>query len=341
MTSPAPESGRSTATVLLTIALIGSLSFASYSFWRADTALAAQKAVIEKNQESLEALLGEITRMRIEQSAVGKGPAALLEKLKVFAPLTADARTTEPDFQNAKKELQAIVRAFESCGKDVAWAPVTDRLEQVDPKTDFNEIKYLLEIAIRLDGPSGKQITKEVLQGHRLPFPRLRWWAADLLLSHDKPLAANLLRQILMTESSRGFDINRAGSGAVIPDPAAFSTTGFNNYVQRYIRSEDSKLEDTLLMLITRVEHDSITIQDSIKELAKRKCQRALPTIKRVYDDPPHSQQNPLFFQICARAVDEIAGKAEMAWYEEKLKTAPTDIVAKTLTAIIEKHKNK
>lgn len=339
MTSPAPQSGRSTTAFVLSIALIGSLLFSGYSFWRADEALAAQQASIEKNQESLDAVLGELTRMRIEQSSEGKGPQALLEKLRVYAPLTADARTTEPDFQNAKKELLAIVLAFESVGQ-AAWAPIIDRLGEVDASRDFNEIKYLLEILIRLDPPAGKQITKEVLQGHRLPFPRLRWWAADLLLSHDKPLAGNLLRQILLTESSRGIDVNRAmAAGLQIPDPAAFATTGFNNYVQRYIRSEDPRLEDTLLMLLSRVEHDGVTIQECIKELAKRKSARALPTIKKVYDNPPHEQQNPLFLVICVRAVDDIEGKAAIPWLEQKLKTAPTDTVANAIQAVLDKHK--
>ena len=339
MTSQAPQRGRGTTTIILLIALIGSLLFSGYSFLRADEALTAQKASIEKTQESLDAMLGELTRMRIEQSAEGKGTPALLEKLQVYAPMTADARITEPDFQNAKRELAAIVRAFESVGQP-AWTPIMDRLKEVHPNDDFNEIKYLLEILIRLDPPAGKQVTKEVLQGHRLPFPRLRWWAADLLISHDKQLAGILLRRILLTESSRGIDVNRAtAAGMEIPDPAAFATTGFNNYVQRYIRSEDPKIEDTLLMLLTRIEHDSITIQDCIKELAKRKSMRALATIKKIYDNPPNNQQNPLFLTICVRAIDDIEGKAAVPWLEEKLKTAPTNTVANVIQDKLNKHK--
>ena len=338
MTSPALPTGRYAATTFLSIALLGSLAFSSYAFWRTEQALVSQEQVIKKNQESLGAILNEMTRIRIEQSAEGQGPTALLEKLKVYAPLTADARVTEPDFQNAKKELLAIVRAFEACGKQ-AWGPIMERRREADPKKDFQELKYLLETLIRIDPPAGKQITKEVLQGYRLPFPRLRWWAADLLISHDKKLAANLLRQILLTESSRGIDVNRAMSAGIkIPDPAAFSTTGFNNYVQRYIRSEDPKTEDTLLMLLTRVEHDSITIQECIKELGERKSTKALTTIKKIYNNPPNNQQNPLFLVICIRAIEQIAGKDCIPWLEEKLKTAPTDKVANTIQAMLDKH---
>lgn len=339
MTSPALQSGRSTVAPLLTIALIGAIGFAGYAWLQTETVLASQDVQLKKVDETLEKMLGEITRMRLEQTSEGQGPAALLEKLKVYAPLTADARTAEPDFKNALLELKAIVRAFESCGND-AWKPVTSRLREADAKKDFNEIKWLMEIAIRLDAKAGKQIAKEVLQGHRLPYPRLRWWAADLLLSHDKPLAGQLLRQILMTESSRGVNLNRAQvAGIQVPGQAAYATTGFNNFVQRYIRSEDIKLEETLTLLLTRIEHDAITVQECIKELGKRKSRPALASIKKVYDNPPLEQQNPLFLNICVNAVDQIEGEASIAWLEEKLKTAPTDAVANVIQTVLDKHK--
>jgi hypothetical protein len=339
MTSPAHQTRRSTTAPLLTVALIGAIAFAGYSWLQTETVLAAQDVRLKKVDETLEKMLGEITRMRLEQTSEGQGPTALLEKLKVYAPLTADARTTEPDFQNARRELKAIVLAFESCGND-AWKPVTSRLREADAKADFDEIKWLMEIAIRLDAKAGKQIAKEVLQGHRLPYPRLRWWAADLLLSHDKPLAGQLLRQILMTESSRGVNLDRAQvAGIKAPSQAAYATTGFNNFVQRYIRSEDSKLEETLTLLLTRIEHDAITVQECIKELGERKTQSALASIKKVYDNPPLEQQNPLFLNICVNAVDKIEGSASVAWLEEKLKTAPTDAVANVIQNVLDKHK--
>ena len=346
MTLPAPESGRSTAATLLPIALIAAIGFAGYAWLRTESVLAAQgeqlksqDAQLKKVDETLKEMLREVTRMRIEQSSEGQGPQALLDKLKVYAPMASDARITEPDFQNAKREIVAIVRAFEACGES-AWEPVTERLREADVKVDFDEIKLLMEIAIRLDPKAGKQIAKDVLQGQRMPYPRLRWWAADLLVRHDKPLAGQLLRQILMTESSRGVNMNRAqGAGIQIPDKAAYATTGFNNFVQRYILSEDSKLESTLTLMLTRVEHDAITIQECIKELGKRKSQQALASIKKVYDNPPLEQQNPLFLSICVRAIDEIEGKECVAWMEEKLKTAPTDTVANSIQTVLDKHK--
>ena len=339
MTSPASRTGPKTANPILAVVLLLALAFTGYGWLRASNALDQQREQIQRIEATLETMLGEITRFRLEQTSTGQGPAALLEKLKVYGPMTSDSRITEPDYQNAKKELVAIVRAFEACGKD-AWAPVTERLRQADPNKDFDEIKWLMEIAIRLDGPAGKQISKDVLTGQRMPFQRLRWWAADLLLSHDKPLAGQVLRQILLTESSRGVDLGRAQSmGLPIPDKAAVATTGFNNFVQRYIRSEDPRLEETLHLLLTRIEHDAITIQDCIKQLGVMKSIAAVDTIKKVYDHPPLDQQNPLFLVICVRAIDEIQGEDCVAWMEEKLKTAPTDTVANAIQSVLDKHK--
>lgn len=317
----------------LLLALTGAVGFAGYSWWRSESTLNSQQEKLEQVQKSLDRILGEVTRMRLEQSAEGKGPAALLEKLKTYAPLTSNARITEPDFQNAKKELQSIVYAFEACG-DEAWKPVNDRLAEADPRKDFDEIKWLLEIALRLNPSAGKQISQEVLLGHRLPHPRLRWWAAQLLITHDKPLAQNLLRRVLLTESSRGPDASRM-PGMKMPDPAAYATNGFNNFVQRYILSDDPKTEDTLLMLLTRVEHDAITIQDCVKELGRRKSKRALAAIKKTYVNPPNKQQNPLFLMICAQAVFDIAGHDSKTWLEEQLAKAPTDIVANKIRSLL------
>ncbi|HEB52860.1 MAG TPA: hypothetical protein ENI87_06370 [bacterium] len=327
------------ATPIVALLLLLTVALSGFAAWRAESRSAEQTDALERLQEQMAGVLREVTRLRIEQSAEGMGPQALLEKLRTYAPLTADARVTEPQFQRAKKELAAIQLAFEACGED-AWQPILDRLAETDPRKDYEEVRRLLEILVRLDPPAGKQIVKEVLLGHRMPNPRLRRAAARILLAHDKPLAQRLLRQILLTESSRGVDPDRARQhGMTIPDPAAYATTGFNNFVQLYIQSEDPKIEDTLLMVMARVEHDAITIQDCIKELGRRKCQRALEPIKKLYDNPPLRQQNPLFLNICVQAVYDIAGADAKDWLEQKLPTAPTDLVASRIQAQLDKIK--
>ena len=203
------------------------------------------------------------------------------------------------------------------------------RLQAADPREDFDEVKWLLEVAVRLDLTAGKQLIKEVMLGQRLPNPRLRWFACRIMTERDVQLARQLMRQILMTESSRGINPDRAAHyNMPVPDQAAFAVTGFNNFVTRYLQTDDPKTEETLMQLLGRVEHDQVTIQECVKELGRRKCKAATKMIKKLYDDPPLAQQNPLFFGHVIDAVATIEGKDSIEWLESKLPTAVTDVVA-------------
>lgn len=327
MTAAAPRRRSYAAPLLMLACALGALTY--YQSTRAERALRAQSERLDASEQLLQQLLGEVTRLRIEQSVDGMGAAALLEKLQAYAPLMSDARATEPDYQNAKKEIVAILRAFEALGKDAAWGPVTKRLAEADPRKDFDEVKWLLEVAVRLDLSAGKQIVKEVMLGVRLPNPRLRWFACRVMTERDIQLARQLMRQILLTESSRGVNTDRAASyNMLIPDKAAYAVTGFNNFVSRYLQTDDPKTEDTLMQLLLRVEHDQITIQECVKELGRRKCARAVKLIKKLYDNPPLAQQNPLFFGHVIDAIATIEGRDAIEWLESKLPTAATDVVA-------------
>ena len=328
MTSAAPER-RSPATVLLLTALTGVVAFTGYQSWSNGRQLQDQAERLAASQQTVEELLGEVTRLRIEQSVDGMGAPALIERLQTYAPLLSDARVTEPDYKNAKKEIVAILRAFESLDKEEAWGPVVARLEEADPRKDFEEVKWLLEIAVRVDLTAGKQIVKEVMLGLRLPNPRLRWFACRVMTERDIQLARQLMRRILDTESARGINTDRAATyGMAVPDKAAYAVTGFNNFVSRYLQTDDPKTEDTLIQLLHRVEHDQITIQECVRELGRRKSKRAVKLIKKLYDNPPLAQQNPLFFGHVIDAIATIEGKDSIEWLESKLPTAATDVVA-------------
>lgn len=335
--APTPDRNRPSrqSPLLLALLLLGVAASASLT-WLTRATLAAQQGELAALRATLDDVLGEVTRLRVEQSAKSKGPKGLLEKLAVYAPLAANSRTTEPDFENAKAELVAIIRAFESIGSD-AWAPVQERLASLDTTADFDQIKWLLEASMHIDPLAGKQQLKEVLLGQRMPNPRLRWWAAELLLRNDKPLAADLLRRILLTESSRGVNPDRIGQypGMAVPDAAAFAQTGFNNFVQKYLRTDDDRIEETLLLLLGRVEHDSITIQDCVKELGRRRCARAVAPIQQLYANPPLQQQNPLFLIHCVRAVHEILADGANDWLEQVVANAPTPEVAKVANELL------
>ncbi len=304
------------------------LGFAGYSLLR-------QERQLQQMERQLEQVFGELTRIRLEQRAEQKGPAGLLEKLRAYAPILVSGRTTAPDYESAKKEMDAILRAFETIGPD-AWPFVRGRIAELKPEKNFDELKWLLEAAVRCDRKPGIDLAAQVLQGTLLPSARLRWHAADMLLRHEPQLAQRLLRQILLTESSRGIDVERASVyGAPIPDQAAFSTTGFHNFVVHYIRSGDEKIEETLLMLLGRTEHDLITLQECIEELGRRACARAVEPIKKLYANPPGRVENPLFLNKCLEAIVAIEGDKARPFLEEAQRSASHEMVQKRIQELL------
>lgn len=283
-------------------------------------------------QQELTVVAGEVTRFRVEQSAEGKGPEALLEKLEVYAPLLASALTTKPDYRAAQREMGAILRAFESIGSD-AWPKVQARLEALDPNKDFDQIKYLLRAAVRCAPAAGKDLVLSVLRGRTLPSPRLRWYAADLLLEVDQQLAQQALRQILTTESSRGLDPNRTPDGMM--DPAAVAVTGFHNFLSRYARSGDPELENTLLQVLVRTSSDPMVVQETIEHLGTIGSKRADKLIEQKYRQPPGAQLNPIFLMKCLEALTAIRGEEARSFLEEELATTQHDIVARKIQQLL------
>lgn len=321
-------------------ALVAALAAAGAIAW-GSTELTALRRATEANTATLNQVLGEVTRMRIEQSAGTKGPQALLEKLRVYAPLLTSARTTDPDYRNARKEMDSILRAFTTLGKD-AWQPIQDRLAQLKPDKDFDEVKNLLDASVAVDATAGAQLLKEVLLGHRLPAPRVRWYAADKLIETDRPLAQSLLRQVLRTESAKGFNPDYAAAypGATIPDQAALSGSGFVNFVLKYVDSKDPQLEDTLLMVVGRSEHDRNTVQECVKALGLAHSTKAVPVIAKLYKNPPLQQQDPIFLNYCLEALVDIQGAEAKPFLEGELANASTDTVAKKIQFLLNRINN-
>jgi hypothetical protein len=336
-----PASSPSRFATIAAIAAIAAAVAAVFAIAWGSTELATLRRATEANTATLTQVLGEVTRMRIEQSAGSKGPQALLEKLRVYAPLLTSARTTDPDYQNAKKEMDAILRAFATLGKD-AWPPIQDRLAQLKPDKDFDEVKNLLDASVAVDPVAGTQLLKEVLLGHRLPSPRVRWYAADKLNQTDRPVAQALLRQVLRTESSRGFNPDYASAypGATIPDQAAMSSNGFANFVLKYVDSKDPQMEDTLLMVVGRSEHDRSTVQECIKALGLLRSAKAVPVIEKLYKNPPQQQQDPIFLGYCLEALVDIQGAEAKGFLERELASPSSETVAKKLQFLLNRINN-
>ncbi len=334
----APPAPRSPLLAATTLVLAAAVVAAGVVLWRQGLQLESLGHQQAKSTETLQQVLGEVTRMRLEQSAGSKGPQALLEKLRTYAPLVANSRTTEPDFRNAQKELDAVMMAFSTIGQD-AWKPIQSRLSQLLPEKDFDEIKQLLRASTVVDKAAGTQQLKEILLGRKLPSPRLRWFAAQHLSETDLPMARTLLRQVLLTESHRGFNAGHAQAfpDAAVPDRAAIANTGFFNFVTAYVRTADPEMESTLLMVLGRVEHDVVTIQECVKALGEKKSAAAVPVIEKLYTSPPLQQENPVFLNHCLTALADIQGRSARPFLEQALTKASSDVVQKHIQFLLNK----
>ncbi len=301
------------------------------------TAEAAFRATV---QETLDRMTSEITRMRIEQRVGGQGPQALMEMLRTHADTLVNARATAPDFQNAQEQMRAVLRAFASLGED-GLAPLRRRFDQLEPLKNFDELRWLLEALVQCDADKGKQLVVQVLEGKLKPSPRLRWAAAELLQRTDKPLAQRTLRQVLLTETSRGIDPDRAAAYNVsVLDPAAVAATGFFNFVIHYLRTEDPEAEETLLQVLARPQQDIATLQETVEALGGMKAARAQKRIEDLYAHPPGAQQNPLFLNKCLDALVSIRGKDCKPWLQEQLAKAEHELVVQHIDRLIQEFDN-
>jgi hypothetical protein len=335
--SPAPTSRRAEGLRAGLVALgFAAVAGAGYQMHALARSIEGLRRDAVADRASLREILGEVTRLRIEQSAGSKGPQALLEKLRTYAPMLANARVTEPDYRSAQQEMEAILRAFVALGPD-AWQPVQSRLAALDPSKDFDEVRQLLRAAVAIDRSRGIALFREVLLGQRLPSPRLRWFVAGELTELDRPLAQDLLRRVLLTESSRGFnpDYAAAFEGAVIPDRAALSATGFHNFVLAYTRTEDPRTDETLQMVVGRSEQDRLTVQECIKTLGARRCAAAAPVIESLFRKPPGGQADAIFLNHCLEALVAIRGDGARAFLEEQLAQSHQDLVAQRIQVLL------
>ena len=277
----------------------------------------------------------ELSRMRIEQRVGGQGPQALLQMLKSCAATLIDARATQPDFQSAQEQMKAVLRGFASLGED-AVGPLRRRFDELQPKTDFDELRWVMEALVQSDKEKGMQTVAQVLEGTQKPSPRLRWAAADLLTRTDRELARRTLRKILRTETSRGVDPDRAASyGASIPDPAAVAATGFFNFITHYLRTEDPEAEETLLQVLMRADQDVATLQEAIESLGTMRSARASKRIEELYLRPPGASQNALFLNKCLDALVAIRGQDAKPWLLQQLAGAEHELVVQHLDRLI------
>lgn len=288
----------------------------------------------ERALAALERIEGEITRIRIEQRAEGSGVTALLEKLDYYAPLLTNASVPEPDYRWMRKEMDAILRAFASIGTE-AYEPILERFLSIPAGEQFDRRKWLLEAALAADPVRGKDLVQRVLRGYEPDVPvgsRLRWYAADVLLRVDKARAGLVLREILRSESSRG---PRRGDVGMPADIQASS--GFDKFVARYVASDDPEMENTLVMILGRPEHDLMTHQSCVKALGELESRKAVPFIQKLFQDPPVIHENPIFQNHCLDALAEILGSEACPFFQQELRNVRHELVQAKLRELIKR----
>ncbi len=302
----------------------------------AESRAQAESTWQKETQQTLSRIENEITRMRIEQRVGGQGPQALMQMLRTHAEALSNARTTGPDFVYSQDQMRAVLRAFASLGED-GYEKLAERFEGLDPAKHFDEMRWILEALVESAPDQGKQLAVKVLLGSVKPNPRMRWTAADLLLRTDKPLAQSTLRHVLLTETSRGLDPNRAAvHGTSVMDPAAVAASGFFNFVIHYLRSEDPQAEETLLQVLARPQQDIATLQETIEALGNLRSARAQHRIEELYLKPPGAQQNPLFLNKCLDALVAIRGKACKPWLQQQLAAAEHELVVQHIDRLLQ-----
>ncbi len=286
---------------LLAIALLVAVAGASWFALSRIGTLERRIDDLSAQVSHLDATIGEATAtlklIRLEADSKGKGIDAILDQLRAWSPELAKASTPDPRARWIENRLGEALDAIAAIGPS-AYDPIVAALtaESKRKSPDDELRKWLLRAAARADEARGEQLYVDVLRGTRLqPSPRLRFLAYDDLAKLDKPLAADTLAQILQVESAQG--ITRQVPPELAKDYERVIGTNqfpqFFNFIGRFARSGHPDVENILLMLLGRHEHDRMTYQECIKELGDLHSKAALKRIEELYDDPPGREYQP------------------------------------------------
>ena len=275
------------------------------------------------------------------RSTRGLGAAALLEQLAHWGPKLQSAATPTAEVPQIQQRVDDILNAMGALGPDAA--DVFEKALRETKSGDEDELrKWLVRAILKVAPARGKSIVIELLRGleHDVT-PRLREFAADELIRIDRELAGRELRAILGYESSGGIARQRVPHELVqrYPESSFMRTTTFPNFynlVDKYTQTDDPQIENVLLSLFGRSEHDLVTVQAAVKQLGAMRSQRAVDDIKKCFDRPPGISDNPIFRNHCIEALAAIQGAEALPWLQEKLRTEQRDLVAQKLRQTIE-----
>lgn len=195
-----------------------------------------------------------------------------------------------------------------------------------DPATSDEVRRWLLLAARGADSQRGsdlivrtmrKQLPKEVPVSDRL-----RQLAADILLGgrdQDRLLAGEVLHEILVNERVSGAE--------------------FFEFVTRYQGSGHPKVEETMLILLGRREHNRLTIQKAVDYLGRVKSDQAIEPVKKLFQNPPwRTGDNEIFRTTCLTALDQIMGEEVVPFLTEASRTETNAFVRNRIDALRKKY---
>ena len=332
MATPAPRSPARASTLAVLAVGLGLATLIVATWWQGSRAAADSATRLASLEQQVADVEQTLHLMRLEQSVDGKGIGAVLEQLSTYSPLLAQATLSDPSYRETMERVEQAVAAARAIGPE-AYPSVYDAFLAAGRSANEEERRWLLRTALAIDPVRGLDLVTRIVR-NRSPelqiSQRLRWLAADELLAHDVQRAQHELRQILLTESARGVNPQFLGAGGIAP---AGSQTGFHNFVGRYLQSEDPQAEVTLTQVIAKMEHDRMTKQECVKALGSMGAKGAVPFIKKLYDDPPEIQGNPLFLNHCIEAIALIEGSRACEWLQEQYRNATHPLVLEKIKA--------
>jgi len=290
---------------------------------------------LAKQTAEIGALEAAIQALRIEQKSEAKGVAGVLEQIHHWADVLCNTKYTDVQFNEAEKSMKEALRAMKAHGPDAFQPVYVDLCEAPSLQEELGACaderrKWLLRAAIQIDPKRAKELLVRFLRGHDAelsPNPRMRWFAAEELITLDRAVAAVELREVLRSESARGVDPNSA-RGAI---PASRSMAGFSNFINKYIRAGDDRQEETLIQILGKPEHDMITKQECVKELGNMKSRDAVPFIERLFAEPPEIANNAVFKNHCVNALVAILGVEACPWLQDAFSREQNQLVVDAL----------
>ncbi len=300
--------------------------------------LASRAAALEASQARVERAM---QLFRFERGSKGLGVTALLEHLRHWAPLLSLSTTPQREIGAIQERVDDLTKAFEAIGAD-AYEPLVAAFKNAAP-TEDDLRKWLITTLPRLDRARGIALLEETVRGvDRSVSPRIRVHAANVLLETDKERLGRVLGELLTYESAAGIDPTRLpaglreafGAAQLVPERMPM----FFNFIDLFVATGASDVEEKLIMVAGRQDHDLATVQACVKQLGDLRSVRGVKVIKRLYDRPPEMMVNPIFQGHCLDAIGRIEGAGACDYFKEMLRRGPDERVHAKLTELIKTH---